>query len=189
MFIRTLLASDSKPRWLAGPPTLSPLPKLLQLIVACAENRVIGRDRRLPWRIPEDLKFFHDTTAGHIVILGRVCYETWPRAARDGRRAIVVTRDNTLAREGVVCVPSLTAALALAETLPGEIFVCGGQLIYEEILAAPPTRPIRLHLTLIHADVPGDTYFPEWRHLAWRELSRRESADANYRYTFLTLEK
>ena len=162
------------------------MPKLLQLIVACAENRVIGRDRRLPWRIPEDLQFFHDTTAGQIVILGRICYETWPRAARDGRRAIVVTRDSALAREGVHCVPSLTAALALAETLPGEVFLCGGERLYAEALALD--RPLRLHLTLVHAEVPGDTFMPEWRHLAWHETARRESADASYRYAFSTLE-
>jgi dihydrofolate reductase len=48
---------------------------------------------------------------------------------------------------------------------------------------------MRLHLTLVHAEVPGDRYFPEWRHLAWREVSRRESSDANYRYTFFTLER
>ena len=59
------------------------VPKLLNLIVACAENRVIGRDRRLPWRIPEDLQFFHDQTAGQTVVLGRVCFETWPRATSE----------------------------------------------------------------------------------------------------------
>ena len=84
-------------------------------------------------------------------------------------------------------MPSFSAALAVADTLPGEIFVCGGQRIYEESLLVP--RPLRLHLTLIHADVPGDTFFPDWRHLAWREVSRRESADATYRYTFFTLER
>ena len=48
---------------------------------------------------------------------------------------------------------------------------------------------MRLHLTLIHAEIPGDTFFPEWRHLTWRELTRRESSDSNYRYTFLTLDR
>jgi len=163
------------------------MPKLLHLQVACAENRVIGRDGRLPWSIPEDLKFFHDQTAGQIVVLGRVCFETWPRVALDGRRPVVVTRKATLAGGGVHTAPSLAAALALAESLPGEIQVCGGQRIYEETLALD--RPMRLHLTLVHAEVAGDTFFPEWRHLAWRELDRRDSADENYRYTFFTLER
>lgn len=163
------------------------MPKLLHLIVACAENRVIGRSRKLPWRIPEDLKYFHDETAGQIVVLGRVCFETWPQATRDGRRAVVVTRDRGLAREGVHVAASLAEALAIAESLPGEIFICGGARIYAETLALD--RPMRLHLTLIHANVEGDTFMPEWRHLPWREISRRESADANWRYTFFELDR
>jgi len=162
------------------------MPKLLHLEVACAENRVIGRAGRLPWRIPEDMKFFHDQTAGQIVVLGRVCFETWPRVQLDGRRPVVVTRQRELANDQVRVAGSLPAALALAEDLPGEIHVCGGQRIYEETLALG--RPMRLHLTLVHAEVPGDTFFPEWRHLAWRELDRRDSADAGFRYTFYTLE-
>ena len=165
------------------------MPKLLHLIVACAENRVIGRDGLLPWRIPEDLKFFHDETAGQIVVLGRVCFETWPRAALDGRRPVVVTRNAALASAGVRVAASLTEALAVAETLPGEIFVCGGERIYTEALALAGVRPLQLHLTLVHAEVAGDTFMPEWRQLAWREVSRRDSADANFRYTFFTLER
>ncbi len=161
--------------------------KLLHLIVACAENRVIGRGGRLPWRIPEDLAFFHAETAGQICVLGRICFQTWPRALQDGRRPIVITRDRTLASEQVRVATSLADALAIAETLPGEIMICGGERIYAETLALD--RPMRLHLTLIHATIEGDTYFPEWRHLAWRELSRRESSDANYRYTFIELER
>jgi dihydrofolate reductase len=163
------------------------MPKLLHLQVACAENRVIGRDGKLPWRIPEDLKFFHDQTAGQIVVLGRICFQTWPRVRADGRRAVVVTSNPALAGDGVHAAPSLSEALAIAESLPGEIHICGGERIYAEALALP--RPMRLHLTLVHAEVPGDTYMPEWRNYPWRELDRRESADANYRYTFFTLEK
>ncbi|HUR59810.1 MAG TPA: dihydrofolate reductase [Opitutaceae bacterium] len=163
------------------------MPKLLHLIVACSENRVIGRAGKLPWRIPEDWQFFQDETAGKICILGRICFETWPAATRDGRIPIVITRKKTLAREGVHVVSTLSEALALAERLPGEIAICGGQRIYEETLALD--RPMQLHLTLIHATVDGDTFFPEWRHLAWREVARRESSDANWRYTFMTLER
>jgi dihydrofolate reductase len=161
--------------------------KLLHLQVACAENRTIGRDGRLPWSIPEDFKFFHAQTAGQIVVLGRICFESWPRVQLDGRRPVVITRQAALATPGVQVAGSLATALALAEALPGEIHICGGERIYAETLALD--RPMRLHLTLVHADVPGDTFFPEWRHLAWRELDRRESADANYRYTFFTLER
>jgi dihydrofolate reductase len=184
------------------------MPKLLHVIVACAENRVIGRNGRLPWRIPEDLKFFHDETAGQICILGRVCYDTWPRVRKEGRQPIVLTsrplagarsyelaaqasherpRSDTAPDADPIVAHSLDEALAFAESLPGEIYICGGQRIYEETLTLD--RPTRLHLTLVHAEIAGDTFFPEWRHLPWRELSRRRSADANYRYTFFTLEK
>ena len=163
------------------------MPKLLHLYVACAENRVIGRDGRMPWRIPEDAAYFHRETAGQTVVMGRVCYETWPQARTDGRHPIVVTHNRELARPGADIATSLPEALALAEKLPGEIMICGGARIYAETLALP--RPMRLHLTLVHAEVPGDTFFPEWRQLPWREISRRESADKNFRYTFFTLEK
>ncbi len=167
--------------------------KLLHLIVACAENRVIGRDRKLPWHIPEDLEYFHRETAGQVCVLGRICYETWPRVRKDGRRPVVLTSHRLAvapsqeAEADPIAARSLTGALAVAEALPGEVYVCGGQRIYEETLALD--RPMRLHLTLVHAAMPGDTYFPEWRHLPWRELSRRDSADANHRYTFFTYEK
>jgi dihydrofolate reductase len=163
------------------------MPKMINLMVACAENRVMGRGTRLPWRIPEDLKFFHEETAGRTIVLGRICYQTWPRAREDGRRLIVITSDPSLERDGVRVARSVPEALAIAEGMPGEIYVNGGERIFEEVLALE--RPMRLHLTLVHADVPGDRHFPEWRHLAWHEVSRRASSDENYRYTFFTLER
>lgn len=161
------------------------MPKLLQHVVACAENRVIGRDGRLPWRIPEDLAHFHRLTAGQVVVLGRVCFQTWPKVRADGRIPVVVTRDRSLAADGVHVAASVAEALALAQSLPGEIMICGGQRIYEETLP----HVDRIHLTLVHATVTGDTYYPDWRHLRWRESARREGADANYRYTFSTLDR
>ena len=164
--------------------------KPLNIIVACAENRVIGRAGRLPWSIPEDFSSLQKKTLGNIVVLGRVCFQSWP-SAMPGRQPIVLTRDTSLAKPGVRVASSLPVALAIADELPGEIYICGGQRVYEEtmLMAEKPVRPIRLHLTLVHADVPGDRFFPDWTHLSWRELSRRESGDANYRYTFLELER
>jgi dihydrofolate reductase len=163
------------------------MPKMINLVVACAENRVMGRENKLPWSIPEDYKFFNDETAGKTNIMGRICYETWPRVREAGRRPIVITSDPTIERDGVRVARSVPEALQIAETMPGEIYVDGGERIFEEVLALK--RPMRLHLTLVHAEVPGDRFFPEWRHLDWREVSRRESSDANYRYTFFTLER
>ncbi|MDP2136464.1 MAG: dihydrofolate reductase [Candidatus Didemnitutus sp.] len=161
------------------------MPKPLNLIVACAANRVIGRAGRLPFEIPEDKAWFHAQTAGTVVVLGRICYQTWPKVQADGRQPVVLTSDRALATPSVKVAGSVPEALALAQALPGDIMICGGQRIYEETLPLAD----RLLLTLVHADVPGDTWFPEWRHLDWRESWRKESADANYRYTFSVLER
>jgi dihydrofolate reductase len=161
------------------------MPKPLTLIVACAENRVIGRDGRLPFDLPEDKAWFHDQTAGRTVVLGRICFETWPQVLADGRQPVVITSNRALASGRVRVAGNVPEALALAQALPGEIMICGGQRIYEETLPLAD----RLLLTLVHAEVPGDTWFPEWRHLPWRETWRRESRDANYRYTFSVLER
>jgi dihydrofolate reductase len=161
------------------------MPHPIELIVACSENRVIGRAGRLPFDIPEDKQWFHDQTANQTVVLGRICYETWPRVLLDGRRPVVISSNRALAKPGVEVAGSVPDALAAAQKLPGRVMVCGGQRIYEE------TLPIadRILLTLVHAQVEGDTWFPEWRNLAWRETWKRASADANYRYTFSILER
>ncbi len=161
------------------------MPKPINLVVACSENRVIGRDGRLPWNIPEDLEHFHRTTAGQTVVLGRICYETWPRVLLDGRQPVVITSNSSLAGPNVRITNNVADAIDIAQTLPGEIMVCGGQRIYEELL----DHADRIILTLVHAQVPGDTYFPEWRHLEWRESDIRESNDDHYRYTFSTLDR
>ena len=171
--------------------------KPLNLIVASAENRVIGAGRRLPFHIPEDKAWFYAKTAGTVCVLGRICYEIWPRVLLDGRQPVVITSQPDLVRTDaaqrfgpdaaarVRTAASVPEALAIAQSLPGEIMICGGQRIYEETLSSID----RLYLTLVHAEVAGDVFMPEWRHLPWRETERRESRDANYRYTFLTLER
>lgn len=171
------------------------MPKPLQLIVACAENRVIGRGGRLPFDIPEDKQWFHDRTANQVVVLGRICFETWPSVLRHGRKPVVISsqpeRIAHLAKQKdpsappVPVAPDVPAALAWAQRLPGEIMICGGQRIYEETLPLAD----RLLLTLVHANVEGDVTFPEWRHLRWNETWRKQGADANYRYTFSILER
>lgn len=171
--------------------------KPLNLIVACAENRVMGLGRRLPFHIPEDKAWFYAKTAGQTVVLGRICYEIWPRVLLDGRQPVVITSQPALVRadaerrfgpgaaDRVQLAPDVPTALAKAQTLPGAIMICGGQRIYEETLPLAD----RLLLTLVHAEVPGDTFFPEWRHLPWHETWRRDGRDANYRYTFSILER
>ena len=159
--------------------------KPLNLIVACSENLVIGRDRQLPFDIPEDKAWFHDKTANSVVVLGRICYETWPQVCDDGRLPVVLTRNDSLASDRVKTAASVTAALAIAQALPGEIMICGGQRIYEETLPVAD----RIFLTLVHAQVTGDTYFPDWRGMKWKETWKREGHDPHYRYTFSILDR
>lgn len=171
--------------------------KPLNLIVACAANRVIGRDTRLPFDVPEDKRWFHDRTADTVVVLGRICFEVWPRVLADGRRAVVLSsqperiradaerRFGAAALRGLHVVADLPAGLVTAQNLPGEIMICGGQRIYEETLP----QADRLLLTLVHTEVAGDTWFPEWRQLAWRESFGRDSADANHRYRISILDR
>lgn len=157
----------------------------LNLIVACAENRVIGRDGKLPWRIPEDWSFFKNRTAGATVILGRISFESWKSILEDDRHAIVLTRDASLARDRVQTARSLTEAIAHAQQSPRPIYICGGQRIFEEAIVHP--QATRLYLTLVHAQVEGDRYFPDWRTQFPRVVEARPSADGNFRYTFYTL--
>jgi dihydrofolate reductase len=157
----------------------------LSMIVACAENRVIGREGRLPWRIPEDWKFFREKTQGASVILGRISYQSWKSILDDERYAFVMSRDHTLARDRVEVVDSLDVAIGRAAKRPSPIYICGGQRIFEEAILREDVE--RLYLTLVHAAVEGDRMFPEWKTAFPRIIQQREGADENYRYTFYEL--
>ena len=151
----------------------------LSLIAALAENRVIGRDNALPWRLPADLKRFRRLTTGHAVVLGRKNYESIGRPLPD-RRNIIVTRNRAYAAPGCDVVHSLEAALQLAAN-DSEIFIIGGAELYQQTLS----RADRLYLTLVHATVAGDTFFPAFHAGDWREVEReRHAADAQHAYAF-----
>jgi dihydrofolate reductase len=159
--------------------------KSVHLIVACSENRVIGRAGGLPWSIPEDMKFFQEKTRGNTVVMGSRSFGEWPSCAQ-GRDVVVITHEPRKIPGAVHAASGLDEALAIAQSLRGDIYLCGGQRIYEQGLAAGDV----LHLTLVHATITGgDTFFPDWRRHFTREIARRESRDANWRYTFLTLAK
>jgi dihydrofolate reductase len=159
------------------------MPKPIHLIVACSENRVIGRNGGLPWSIPEDTRFFQDKTLGQTVIMGARCFAEWPSCVQS-RDVVVLSHEPQALPPQVHGATSLTEAIELAQSLRGDIYLCGGQRVYEEGLALGDF----LHLTLVHAQIEGgDTFFPDWRSQFPRELSRRESHDTNWRYTFLCL--
>lgn len=133
----------------------------VSLIAAMAENRVIGRDGDLPWRLPRDMRRFQRLTTGHAVIMGRKTYDSVGKPLPN-RRNLVVTHDLDYRSPGIRVFHSLDAALLAADA--GEVFVAGGAEIYR--LAFP--RAVRLYLTVVHAVVEGDTFFPVFAMDDWR---------------------
>lgn len=156
------------------------------MIVAMAENRVIGASNKLPWYLPEDLKRFKRLTMGHPMIMGR---KTWDSIGRPlpGRESIVVTRQHDFRPEGATVVHSLDAAIEHARTKGADAaFVIGGGEIFRQALP----RADALELTLLHRDVEGDVFFPEIDPAEWREVAREEhSQEDGLRYSFLTLDR
>lgn len=151
----------------------------ISIVAAIAENGVIGRDGGLPWRLPGDLKFFKQLTTGHTVIMGR---RTWDEIQRPlpGRRNIVVTRSATREFPGAERAGSLEAALALAAG-DDQVFIIGGGEIYRQALS----RANRMYLTHVHAEVEGDTTFPEWNAAEWRVVEeQRYASDERHPHGF-----
>jgi dihydrofolate reductase len=162
---------------------------IIALIVAVAENGVIGRDGKLPWRIPEDMKWFRERTQGRPLIMGRKTWESFPKRPLPGRTNIVVTRDKAYRAEGGVVVSSLDAALDVAcGEAPEEIMVIGGAEIYRAAL--PFAR--RIYLTSVHGEIEGDTHFPAIDRAAWDEtiVGVYPSSEARpIGYSFIILDK
>lgn len=127
----------------------------LSIIAAMTERRVIGRENKLPWHIPEDLRRFKAITLGHPVIMGRRTFESIGRPL-PGRRNIVVTQTPDYTPSGVQIAPGLEEALALCPPGEGERFVIGGARMFTEALPLAD----RLYLTFVHRDFEGDVYFP-----------------------------
>jgi dihydrofolate reductase len=156
----------------------------ISLIAALAENRVIGKNNDLPWSLPDDMKYFMETTKGHHCIMGRKNYDSIPEKFRPlaNRTNIVVTRQQVFAAPGCVVVNSIESALDLArERSEVEAFIIGGAEIYKQSLPFAD----RLYLTEIKAIIDGDTYFPPVNSSEWETVSRRShAADAKHPYAF-----
>jgi dihydrofolate reductase len=139
------------------------------LVAAIAAHRVIGDRGRLPWRLPDDLARFRRLTMGHAVVMGRATWDSLGKPLA-GRRNIVLTRSADLRLDGCVVVHSLEKAAEAAGE--GEAFVIGGAAVYEQFLPLAH----RMYLTIIDAEVPGDTLFPEVRWSEWRIVAEEAGA-------------
>jgi dihydrofolate reductase len=144
---------------------------IISLIAALSTNRVIGKNNDLPWHLPDDMKYFMQTTKGHHVILGRKNYDSLPEKFRPlpNRTNIVITHQKDFKADKCLVVHSLEKALAIAkENNEQEVFIIGGAEIYK--LGFPSSH--RLYLTEIDAVIEGDTFFPHFKKEDWNETSR-----------------
>ncbi|HEX5258583.1 MAG TPA: dihydrofolate reductase [Sphingomicrobium sp.] len=155
----------------------------ITVVVARAQNGVIGREGKLPWHIPADLKRFKALTMGSVMVMGRKTFESLP-GLLPGRRHIVLTRDRTWSEHGAEIVHSPEEAIALAEGQP--ISVIGGANIFELFLPLAN----RVELTEVLADIPGDTFIDDPRRNGkWCETFREEHSEVQPPFRFVTLER
>jgi dihydrofolate reductase len=160
-------------------------PQRIAFVVALDENRVIGRDNALPWRLPDDMRWFREKTMGKPCLMGRKTYESLPVRFRPlpGRLNVVVTRQAGYRAPGAIVVDSIDAALRAAG-FAGEVIVVGGAELFRALLP----RAGRLYLTQIHAAVEGDVYFPAYDLKEWQETFRQEHpADDRHPFPFTWL--
>ncbi len=165
-------------------------PLHLSILVAMAKNRVIGRNNRLPWHLPADLKHFKFLTMGQTIVMGRKTYESIGKPL-PGRANVIITRQMDYEVPGAMVVNSLEDALLICEetsTGHSENFIIGGEKLYQQALKICQ----RMYITEIQRDFDGDVFFPEFDRNEWEETQRdkhiAEDAD-NLEYHFVVLER
>ena len=160
--------------------------QLITIIVAAAENNIIGNDNKLIWHLSNDLKRFKELTKGHHVIMGRKTFESMPKALPN-RTNVIITRKKDYFAENAIVTNSLDEAIKLTSDDP-QPFIIGGGEIYKIALNISD----RIELTRVHHNFDGDTYFPEIDSKIWQEINRTEKNKDDkhkYDYTFITYEK
>lgn len=159
----------------------------LSAVVALSENRVIGRDNQLPWRLPADLKHFKKLTLGHPIIMGRKTYVSIGKPLPQ-RTNIVLTQEKQFQAPGCIVIHSLDEAIKKGAECDSDIFIIGGAQLYRQSL---PLLQF-IYMTIIHQHIEGDTFFPELQLNEWKEIAREDhSADSDnpLDYSFVTLER
>ena len=157
---------------------------IISLIAAVSENGAIGKNNDLPWRLPDDMKYFMGTTSGHHVIMGRKNYESLPEKYRPlpNRVNIVVTRQKGYPAPDCLIAYSIQEGIEMARKAGEmELFIIGGAEIYSATLPMADY----LYITEVKANVAGDTYFPKYGKDDWDEISRKpHAADEKHIYSF-----
>ena len=157
---------------------------ILSIIAAIGKNGELGKDNKLLWNLPADMKHFREMTSGHAIIMGRKTYESIGRPLPN-RRNIVITRDNSYMLDGVLVVHSLEEAINLFSDSGEEVFIIGGALIYNLSFNIAD----KIYITEIGKEFDADVFLPKINLDVWREISREEhdSDDKNLiPYSFIT---
>lgn len=141
----------------------------LSLIAAMAANRVIGRDGKLPWRLPPDLKRFKRLTTGHVCIMGRRTFES-DSGLLPNRTTVILTSDRDYRVAGARVCHSLAEAIAPYRDSDEEVFICGGTRVYADAMPLAD----RIYLTVIHQPFEGDTFFPPIPDGRFAEVERED---------------
>ena len=136
----------------------------ISMIAAMTDDRVIGIKNTLPWKLPNDMKWFRQNTLGKPIVMGRKTFESFGAKALPGRTNIIITRDKTYQAEDSVVVYSIDEALQAAGDVE-EVMIIGGASFYEQMLP----KSDRLYLTLVHAEIEGDAWFPQFDLNDWNE--------------------
>ena len=162
---------------------------IISLIVAAAENNAIGKNNLLLWHLPNDLKFFKNTTWAMPVAMGRKTFESLGNKPLNGRLNIVITKQKNWQASGVVTVTSIDDAIFVAQSHSyKELFIAGGGEIYKQTL----DKANKIYLTRVHTTIDGDIFFPELNLQKWQKTNSRFcNADIKhlYDYSFETWEK
>lgn len=153
----------------------------ISFVVAASANNAIGKDNQLLWHLPNDMRFFKNTTWGSVVIMGRKSFESMGKALK-GRINIVITRQDSWQAEDAIVANDLQDALQKAEAANcKEIFIIGGGEIYKQSLGIAD----KIYLTRVHANIDGDTFFPELDPSIWELISSEDfKKDEKHQYDY-----
>ena len=157
------------------------------MIAAMTEERVIGIKNTLPWKLPNDMKWFRQNTMGKPIVMGRKTFESFGAKALPGRTNIIITRDENYQAADSIVVHSIDDALTAAGDAE-EVMIIGGASFYEQMLP----KADRLYLTFVHAELKGDAWFPEINNNDWNKVEKfhHKKDDKNqYAHSFIILDR
>jgi dihydrofolate reductase len=164
------------------------MPKKISLVVAVAENGVIGKDNQLVWHLRDDMKFFKELTTGHVILTGRKNYESIPEKFRPlpNRVNCIMTRNANYDAPGAVIFPDFQSWMAAFQEDERELFIIGGGEIYRQAIEQDIVD--EMYITHVHAQPDGDTFFPNFDTEKWeKEIILRQQKDERNEFDFVVV--